>query len=343
MKSKFFMACLGLAASLGAASPVEFVSQMNLDQNYPENVIINNRILLKFNGKAITIMDVVRKMDLLFYKQYANFASSATARYQFYTSGWRTVLGMVIDDCLIVADAEEKEVKVNDGEVREELERLFGPDVVINLDKMGMTLEEAVKLIKTELTVQRMTSMMVRSKAMADISPISVKKRYEKFLTENPTQDVWVYRLLSIRGPDHEHVAQEAHRLIQNQGIPFEQVINHLQQTEGAALTYSDTYRQKNKELSLAYRAVLGTLGVGATSSPISNKNMSRLFCLQSVEQEKTPSFNDLAEEFKLELTQIAMEKYGAEYRAKLRKYYGLTEEYLTLAVPEHLQPFALR
>lgn len=343
MKSKFLLACVGIVSTAGAVNaPLDFTSNFSLDQNYPEHIVINNRILLKFNSKAITVMDVVRKMDLLFYKQYENLASSAVARYQFYTSGWRTVLGMVIDDYLIMADAEEKEVKVNDGEVREELELLFGPNVVINLDQLGMTLEEAFDLIKTELTVQRMTSMMVRSKAIADVYPLSVKKRYEKMLAENPIQDVWVYRVLSVRGQDHERVAQEAHRLIQEQGVPFEEVVATLK-TEEVDLTYSDAYRQKEKELSVAYHAVLGTLSTGVTSAPVSNKNVSRLFCLQGIEKEGSRNFNAVADELKRELTQKAMEKYNAEYRAKLRKHYGMTEKYLSKVIPNDLQPFALR
>ncbi len=50
----------------GAVSNLDF----SLDNSYPQNIVINNRILLKVNGKSITVMDVVRKMDLLFYRQY---------------------------------------------------------------------------------------------------------------------------------------------------------------------------------------------------------------------------------------------------------------------------------
>ncbi len=32
---------------------------------------------------------------------------------------------------------------------------IFGPDVVLNVDKMGMTLSEAFDLLKTEITVQK--------------------------------------------------------------------------------------------------------------------------------------------------------------------------------------------
>jgi hypothetical protein len=341
MKLRFLVICLGCLANSGVWG-VDFGSNVNLNQEYPENIVINNRVLLKFNGKAITVMDVVRKMDLLFYRQYENLASSPIARYQFYHSGWRKVLGMVIDDYLIMADAEEKQVKVTDGEVREELEQLFGPNVVLSLDKIGLSLEEAFELIKAELTVQRMTSMMVHSKAMADVHPLSVKKRYEKLQEENPEQDVWVYRILSVRGEDHSRIAQEAHRLITEQGVPFEEALAQLT-TEGVELNCSDVYRQKEKQLSVAYHAVLASLSSGEVSSPVSNKTVSRLFCLQGKEKEGSANFNAMAEGLKKELTMQAVEKYNAEYRTKLRKHYGMTEKYLSQTIPNHLQPFDIR
>jgi hypothetical protein len=344
MKSKFLLACLGIVSIGNASSPsIDFNSNFNFDQNYPENIIINNRILLKINGKAITVIDVVRKMDLLFYRQYENLASSALARYQFYHSGWRTVLGMVIDDYLIMADAEEKQIKVNDGEVREELERLFGPEVVLNVDKLGMSLEEAFDLIKTELIVQRMTSMMVRSKAMTEVYPLSVKKRYERMLAQNPIQNVWVYHVLSVRGVGHESIAAEAYRLINELGLSYEEAIARLK-TDQVELTFSDAYKQKEKVLSTTYMAVLGSLEVGgATSKPITNKTVSRLFCLKGIEKEGSRSFNEVAEELKKELTMEAIEKHNAEYRDKLRSRYGMTEKYLSQIIPADLQPFAMR
>ena len=321
-----------------AAPPPDFA----FGQNYPQNIVVNNRILLKIDGKAVTIMDVVRKMDLLFYRQYPDLASSAMARYQFYTSGWRSVLGAVIDDYLIVADAEEKEITINDGEVREELEKMFGPDVVLNLDQLGMTLEEAFDLLKTELTVQRMTAIMVRSKAITDVHPLSVRKKYQELLSENPSKNYWVYQVLSIRGPEHEGVAREAYRLISEQRIPFEEVAQQVKQ-EGLDLTYSDEYRQHEGEISLAYRAVLESLSVGVASPPLSNKMVSRLFCLKGIEKEEPRSFHTVEDELKSELIQEAISRHNIEYRGKLREHYGLTEKYLNSIIPETLQPFALR
>lgn len=339
MFKTFFSSSIFLLSSLSAAPAM---MDMPFDQNYPENLLVNNRILLKINGKAISVMDVVRKMDLLFYRQFPELASSTVARYQFYMNGWRAILGAVIDDYLIMADAGEKEIQVNDGEVREELEKLFGPDVVINLDKLGMTLEEAFELLKTELTVQRMTAIMVRSKALTEVHPMIMKKRYEKVLMENPPLNYWVYRILSIRGNDHERVANEAYRLLSEQQIPFDQIVSNIQ-IEGIECSCSEEVRQKEHDLSRGYRSILGTLAVGAGSVPVSNEKVSRLFYLKGIEKVNPPSFRESEEGLKRELTQEAITRHNVEYRQKLRKHYGLTDQFLSDAIPAGLQPFALR
>lgn len=346
LKTILSLILLDLAFSIGYAAPGAMTPgfEYSFDQSYPENLVINNRILLKINGKPITVMDVVRKMDLLFYRQYPDLASSQVARYQFYTNAWRSLLAATIDDQLIMADAEEKKVEVNDGEVREELEKLFGPDVVLNLDKMGLTLQEAFDLLKTELTVQRMTAIMVRSKAMPEVNPKNIRERYESFLKENPPQDFWVYQILSIRGKGHETVAQELHRMMEEEKIPFEQVVSVFgKQDPQVEFTYSDEFIQKDKDLSLAYKAVLEALSAGSSSAPVFKKDLSRIFCLKEVKKEEGGVFKEKEEELKADLLQEAMSRHNMAYRTKLREHYGLTEEYLNQVIPEDLHPFALK
>ena len=178
---------------------------------------------------------------------------------------------------------------------------------------------------------------------MTEVYPLSVKQRYEKVLAQNPIQDVWLYHILSVRGVGHEAVAAEAYRLINEQGLSYEETIARLK-TDQVELTFSDVYTQKEKELSTAYKAVLASLQPGgATSKPITNKTVSRLFCLKGIEKEGSRSFNEMAEELKKELTMEAMEKHNAEYRSKLRSHYGMTEKYLSHIIPNDLQPFAMR
>ncbi len=307
-----------------------------------QNLVINNRVLLKINGKPISVMDVVRKMDLIFYRQFPELASSSAARYQFFTNGWEGMLGAVIDDHLIVADAEEKGIEIKEGEVREELESLFGPDVVFNLDKLGLTLEEALELLKMELTVQRMNMMMVRSKAITEVHPKQVYQRYEQMLKEHAPQDQWVYQVLSFRGEEHEQLANEAFRFLNEQHLPFEEVIAIIG-SPNVELSLSEDYEREEASLSLAHKAVLQTLTVGAFSAPLCKESVSRIFCLKEFRVGEPTPFNSVAEKLKLELTQEASSRHNEAYRLKLRKHYGITPRYLKRVIPENFEPFALR
>ncbi|MFZ0566190.1 MAG: hypothetical protein WAM28_08410 [Chlamydiales bacterium] len=308
-------------------------------QELRDEIAINNRILIKIYGKPISVIDVVRKMDMLFYQQYPELIHSSMARYQYYSMNWRYILQTVMEDQLIMLDAEEKKVEVNDGEVREELERLFGPDVVFNLDKMGLTLPEAFVLVKTELTVQRMMAMMVRSKALAEVNPKEIRQVYEQYLKEHPPQDKWTYQTLTIRGNNHQTVAEQAAQLLSDQQIPFTTAIAQLQ----GEYSLSEEYCRTEEELSTSHKAILQTLAVGTHSLPITQGSASRIFILKAFEKGKAPPFKELEEKMKQQLTQEAMIRNNQLYRDKLRKHYDLTEKYLAQIIPDDLAPFTLR
>ncbi|MCC5832278.1 MAG: hypothetical protein JJU12_04465 [Chlamydiales bacterium] len=338
--SFFLFTTTPLVAAMPTAGP-NLAQGPNLFEKEP-NLVINNRVLLKVNGKPITVMDVVRKMDLIFYRQFPELAASPMARYQFYLNSWQAMLGAVIDDHLIVADAEEKKVEITEGEVREELESLFGPDVVFNLDKMGLTLNEAMDMLKRELTVQRMNMMMVRSKAMAETQPKEVRARYERMVDENPPQCAWVYRVLSIRGDGHERVAQEASKLLNEQKLPFEEVVTKLS-NQDVELALSSEYEIDEKSISLGHKALLQTLSAGASSTPQTKDSVSRIFCLKEYKKAEPIPFNSISEKIKSEIIREISAKYDEEYRQKLRKQYGMTDRYLKRMIPENFEPFALR
>src|SRR5579872_3060389 len=105
-----------------------------VDFSREPKISMQNTILAKVNGTTISMMDVKKKMDILFHQNYPQLADSNQARFQFYEVSWRHVLMEMIDHELILADAAEKEVKLTDGEVREEMEARFGPNVMLTLD-----------------------------------------------------------------------------------------------------------------------------------------------------------------------------------------------------------------
>ncbi len=93
---------LGNALSLRG---LDFTSPTDLTSptSTPSTIDINNRVLLKVNGKSLSVFDVVKKLDILFYKQLPEHISSPVIRYQFYVTNWRTVFDSLVDEALIGA------------------------------------------------------------------------------------------------------------------------------------------------------------------------------------------------------------------------------------------------
>ncbi len=347
------LGALSTVASAATAPLLQPGVDFSLEGQETPEITINNRILIKVNGKSISVLDVSKKMDLLFYRQFPAYATSPIARYQYYSANWRAILRSVIDDQLILADADEKKVEVTDGDVREELEELFGPDVVLNIDKIGLTYEEAWTLLKDELKVRQMNGMMVRSKAMHEVNPKAIRELYDTYVKSHPNDSFWTYRVLSIRGKDEDAVTQLAARTYQQlaEESPIEAVVNQLQKScgEGINISLSEEYQRKDKELSLSHKAILQTLQAGTVSLPAlqtdqkSKESIARLFLLNAYQKAAPSSFDVIKNQLQSELTQQAVERHAQAYIQKLRTHYGVTDDYVAERVPENLQPFALR
>lgn len=336
-------------------SPI--VAEMGMPPEFALNsnkeIVINNRILLRVDGKTISLMDVVKKMDMLFFRSYPEYASSTELRFQYYQMHWKTILNSVIDDHLIMADATDKKVEVTEGDIRESMEELFGPDVVVNLEQMGLSFSEARELIKTELTVRRMVGMFVRTKAQCDVHPKAVKEMFSRLVKKAPLDEKWVYRTLTIQTKEEEtakSLAQKALDLL-SQKVAFEDLAAHLKKDETAEIDIrlSEEFQRGEKELSLQHKSALATLSVGACSAPqiqISKKDGShivRLFHLKEKEKVKAPSLQEMEEKLHAELMDKAVAKYNEAYTEKLRNHYGITENYLETMIPGNYQPFALK
>ncbi|MCH9610827.1 MAG: hypothetical protein S4CHLAM81_10340 [Chlamydiales bacterium] len=303
-----------------------------------EHIVIQNRVLLKINGKALSVMDVVRKMDMIFFQQYPNLVGSTQMRYQFYQANWNTILAAMIDDQLIVADAKDKRVTASDGEIRESMERIFGQDTVIKLDELGVTHEEAYEMVRTDLIVQKLTGGMVHAKALTGVNPKKMRQLYEKMQRENPPQDLYRYQVLSFRGELAQEHAKKAHELLTSGEVAFALVPDHV---EGASL--SQEYSRNEKDISKAHKQVLSAMEVGAVSPPVQRKNVCYLFQLADVERQELPAFAEMEVELKNRVLQEEIIAYNEKYRTWLRKRFGLTDKHLSSLVPDDLQPFALR
>lgn len=317
-------------------------------------LLVNNRVLAKINGKPITVVDVMNKLDVVFYQRYPEYADSQTARCQFYQVAWRSILDDLIDKELLLAEAKTLKLEVSNGELRKELDKTFGPNVVANLHKIGMTYDQAADIIRGDMIIQRMMYVKVNAKVQKQITPKDIRAAYERYVESHPGNVHWTYRIISIRHPDQEKGAETAHLLTQ---AALKQPIEDLEESyptlldkeNKAKVTFSDELTHKESELSEAYRAVLATLEPGAYSQPIAQKSRAdrsvvfRVFYLKERVEEGTPSISELEAKLKQSLTNEAMERETALYLTQLRKKHGLDEESLKQRLSKDFTPFALK
>lgn len=330
-----------------AALPL--IAQMpSVDFSDGKKVAVQNAILAKVNGTTISMLDVKKKMDMLFYQHYANLSHSNNARCQFYERSWRPILMEMIDNELILADAEEKEIKISDAEVRETMESRFGPSVLSTLDKIDLAYDEAWKMLKNELIVQRMSWWFIQSKAIQSVTPQSIRDAYQDFVKEHPPYQELRYRIVSIRGANLESQAEKAYQILKESGLSPELMAEKLSEHD-PSIQVSAEYTASDLQISESHRAALSSVAEGSFSKPVIQKSRSenisiaRIFYLAAKTDHPAPAFQDISSNLRDQLIQKAMAEHSQNYVAKLRKHFGFDAGFLKEKLPEDMHPFSLQ
>lgn len=317
-------------------------------------LVVNNRILAKVNGKAISVIDVMKKMDILFYREFPQYVSSEQARFQFYEANWEHLLNELIDKELILADAAESQLPMTSGDVRQEMEAMFGPNIIGNLDKIGMNFDEAWKIIEGDLILQRMLYVRVNSKALRSVTPLAVWNLYKEYAPNNMRMNEWVYQVITIRDKDQEAgaaTANIAYQYLNENSIALAELTDKIKEhsTVGktSKITISEEYRHSEKELSPANKEVLEKLleskSKGKYSLPTAQKSRSdnsmafRIFFLKEMIPGGAPSYQEVANQLRDQLLQKAVVAESEAYIQKLRRHFDVHQ-----MVPEKFKPFSL-
>lgn len=316
-------------------------------------IVVNNRILTKLNGKDISVLDVMKEMDVYLSRYYPQYMNSKTARFQFYSSQWFPTLQQMIDHELMVTDAETREVKVSDGEVREEVQTRFGPNVMGNLDRLGITYDEARDMVYKDMIVQRIQWLRVTSKVLQRVTSQEIKNAYQKFIQENPAKEEWKYQFVTIRAAD-EAIGQEFARKIAglkeksegNLVIASEFAKADLPPESTITLTVSQDFTVEDKAVSQIHREVLSDMKPAEWSKPTAQLSRDgttvvRIFHLKEHTKTKPPAFASIYNELKNNLYNTSAEQEGKVYVANLRKKFGFDEK--SLDIPPHFEPFVAR
>lgn len=324
-----------------------------LPQDEPTTeLIIYNRILAKVNGKTVSVIDVMKRMDMFLQKNYPQYAESKMARYQFYSSQWQEFLKQIIDTELMIADAEKLKVEVSDADVREEILNRFGSNIMPVLDQLGLSYEECRQMIHDEMIVQRMQWFRVNSKALSNVNSQDVKNAYKQYCADNPELEEWQYQVLSIRSPNKiasEALAGRAFDLLKAK-LDMAALSDELKAPDDTmTISVSPEMKADERSISSSHKEVLKTLEENSFSQPIAqlsradNSVVYRIFHLKKHSKTVVPAFEKIAESLKDQLLHECASKEHASYIVKLRERLGYDEKHMMETLPSDYQPFALR
>ncbi len=316
------------------------------NQSESYEIVMNNRLLVKLNGKSISVMDVKKKMDLILREHHPEALSSNLLLYQFYSQNWRPTLQEMIDSELIKMEAETFKINISDGDIRQEMDKRFGPNVVKKLDELSLTYDEAKELIHDEIIVRNMTWYRVYAKVLQDATPELVKQQYASYIQKHPVKDEWVYKMASIRGDDETGaIAKHAYSLLLNAG---QTSLDKSALPSNVIFNVSDTMTVAAKDLSNDVLKVLENLPKNTYSEPISQKSRTdgqpvyRMFYVVDHKKDETPSFESVSSKIHETLIQHLIEGQRDEYFCKLRKRFLSEDLVVKNLFPESYQPFTI-
>lgn len=315
---------------------------------------IHNKILAKVHGRSISMLDVIKKMNVFINDIQPEMMSNPTELYAFYNHNWKVVLDQIVNQELMLMEAEEKEIQISEGEIREEMFRRFGSNMRLALKKLNLNYEEAKEMIRKELIVQGIQWYKVQSKALQRVTPHLIKTAYQEYLKKHDNSKYWSYRFLTLRNVSEEQEKElnaELSSLIAK-GLPLEEIKDALEfKNESLQISLSPLVeKKKTQEISQNHLSILETLKEGALSEPLmqssrnSQQKVMRVFSLEQVKENTPKTFEEMYDQIKDQLlTQIANQE-SKVYNNKLRDKYGANKEgFIYLSVGEEYQPFELK
>ncbi|MBM3192689.1 MAG: hypothetical protein FJZ59_00455 [Chlamydiae bacterium] len=346
MKNKF----ITLAASLFCMSGVCQMPGFFSPQGETYEIIMSNRVLAKINGKTFSVMDVKKKMDLFLHEHHPESLSSNLLLYQFYTQNWRQSLQEMIDNELIKMEAVTFKINISDGDVRQEMDKRFGPNLVKRLDELKLSYEEAKQIVHDDIVVRNMQWYRIWARVLQDVTPETVKAGYETYLAKLQLKDDWTYKVATLKGPNQsEEAAIKAYNLLlqeESEVTPIEvKGISGFLPTD-TSLQISEPITISTKDLSNEIVKVLEDLPANTFSKPIAQKSKSdgstvfRMYYLIDHKKESPPSFEQVSAKIHETLVQRYGDLQREEYFTKLRKRFLSEDLVVKNLFPPSYQPF---
>ncbi len=317
-------------------------------------VTIHNRILARANGKSISMIDVVKQLDMLFYQNYPDKRGDTEARLEFYKNFWKRVLRDIVDRELVLAEAQEKQLEVSNGDVREEMEEMFGPDVIKNVNSAGLTVQEAQKMIRSDIILRRMLYFRVKSRAYLSITPQDIEEAYNEMASDLGAREEISWQAITFKAPK-EAVAKQAafdgfQLLTQGEATPEnvkDELIKKgsLKKDKDVTITSSQIFTHRKSELSRDLLELFNKLPPGVCSEPKEQRSRTdysqvwKIYLVKGRKVGEMPQIHDMEAQIREMLTQEQIEALSEEYITNLRKHFGVNYEEIDHELQDY-EPF---
>lgn len=312
-------------------------------------IVVENRVLATVRDQIITVVDVTKKMDMIFCQQFPQYKGVPEARYEFYHTNWRKIFEELVDRQLILSMSEEKQFGVTNGDIREELEEIFGPNAMMNLYEEGLSLHDVEEMMKADILLRRALSFYVHSPVIAAITPAVLRAAYRKRVEEMKKKYGWVWRSVTVKsksGDCRKDVADRVWNRLQKDHRTIEQISAEL--GDGYEVVLSQSFRSEQSEVAQNVQAILEQLQPKTFSEPQSFTSRSdprqgwRCYIVDERFFVKVPSFEELESTLRQEIASPVITKRTVEFFEDLRKQYGV-KHLLTSEELRAFEPFQLK
>lgn len=299
------------------------------------HIIVHNRPLAKINGKVFSVIDVQKSMNRYLLKAYPDIFQDPQSVLQFYVHNWRPVLQEMIDNELMLMEAEELTYKMDASYIKEEMRERFGENANEISDNNDMSKEELEKIVGDDLICRSLLWYRVWQPAMNEVTPKVIHDHYVANVLNGPAQDSWKYQMCTIRGKDanqNEKIAKELKKVFKKAdtklgGSLTDAVAAVSSLTpEGVSVKVSDDIVLTSQELSKENLSILQGLKPMEISKAVNQKSryddqtVTRIFQLKEHTVTAPPAFEDVSSQIKEALIGEKSEGIRQEYMTRLRK-----------------------
>lgn len=310
----------------------------------------NNKILTHVGNKPITVLDVKREMDRQIYLFDKTAFDNPEAVYAHYNQNWKYTLKKIVQDELLLLEAESREFSIPPHEITKKTAELYGENPVPLYQLLSITQEEAKEHGKRELYSMYLNYFNIWDKCNIAATPKEVQKAYQSFIKDLPMKDKWIYQAMVVQGKDEQLVNQTSESISQmlkgGQFSNLAAIVDSLSVGDDLKVGLSKDITLTTKELSPSLLAVLENLEVGMMTDVITAKSSGtytgKVIHLKEIQKEPIPDFSEISENLKHNIVSKSSEELSEKYFGNLSKKYGLSGLYGKNLQQSQLVPFTL-